>query len=318
MSNDAPAQETPSPDFEPPLEVPAVEPLRLRRSRDRRVIAGVAGGIAERFDVNENLVRAIFIALTLFWGLGVALYLVLWVVVGSAPFDGVATSQREPTPGSTSHRLTIAVVAALVVLAALAVAVVRPVRVLGPGLAVAWIVFLVAMAIIAIRTPVRRLTFRRIVGVVFLAGVSFVIVLVGGFMGFLASTGVNLSGGNGDHLWQPTSLSQVSHEYHTEFGVGTLDLSAVIFPAAGFAVAASVAAGELRIVVPADAVVSLTTNVGAGVVTDTPVTMQGASTRAYSSLPPGVSVAREKRSPHLTIDARVGVGQIDLMRAASS
>lgn len=314
MSNDQSSDDTQdnTPDDN---SVDTPEPRGLRRSRDRRVIAGVAGGIAERFDVNENLVRVIFVALTLFWGLGAALYLVLWVALRSSPQDESLSTQRERTPESTSHRLTIAIVAALVVLAILAVVVARPVRILGPGLAGAWIIFLVALSIIAIRTRARRLTLRRVAGVIFLAAVSAVIVLVGVAMGFLASTGVPLTGGNGDHLWQPASMSQVAHVYRAEFGRGTLDLSGVSFPASGFTLAVSVAAGELRIVVPRNAVVDLTTNVGAGEVIESPAWNRGVPTLPYSSVPNGLATAKGAQSPHLSIDARIGAGVIDLMRA---
>ena len=289
---------------------------RLRRSREQRVIAGVAGGIAERFDVNENLVRIVFAVLTLFWGLGVAIYLVMWVVVPLADAD--ATPRRPGTPVSTSHRLTFALLASLVVVVGLMIAVARHVGVLAPGLAAAWVVFLLALAIIAVKTPARRLTIRRVAGVVLLAVVSLVIVVVGSVMGFLESTGVTLAGGNGDFVWQPTSLTQVARGYHVEFGAGTVDLSAVDFPVTGSAVSASVGVGELQIVVPANAVVSLTTNVGIGIVTyqtDTPMFIRGVATQHYTSLPAGVSAAQARRDPHLVIDARVGIGRIALMRA---
>ena len=295
--------------------------VRLRRSRDHRVIAGVCGGLAERFDVNDNLVRVVFVVLTLFYGLGAAIYLVLWAVVRSNDSGGtVATPRpvtRPVTPVSTSRRLTIAVAAGVIVLAGFIINVAHPFRLLGPGLALAWIIFLVVLAIIAVGTPARRVTPRRIVGVMFLVGTSVIVVILGTAWSLLESTGVSLAGGNGEHIWQPTSLGQVMHSYRTEFGVGTLDVSAVEFPASGFVIHASVAAGELRIVVPADAVVSLSTNVGIGtVVEDSPVSIPGISTAAFTSLPVGRSVAQTGRSPHLMIDARVGWGQIDLMRVA--
>ena len=293
-------------------------PTRLQRSRDRRVLAGVAGGISERFDVNENLVRAVFVVLTVFWGLGAAIYLVMWVIVRRAPVEGGREQDEERAPVSTSHRLTMAIVAAVVVLAVVVVAIARPVRILGPSVALAWIVFLVALAIIAIRTPARRITFRRVVGLAFLVAVSVVIVFVGAVMAFLSSTGVSLAGGMGDRVWQPTSLAQVHRAYPTEFGTAKLDLSAVTFPVTGYALSASVAAGVLEIVVPTDAVVSLTTNVGAGRVSTTVGGVPGVATVPFTSQPPGVSSVQSLTKPHLTIDARVGAGQIDLMRALSS
>lgn len=309
--------EVPNDDSSPPTSafVPTGDTPRLRRSRDHRVVAGVAGGIAERFDVNENLVRAIFMALTFLWGLGLAIYLVLWAVLGSSPPDEAETPRREPTPKSSSHRLTAAIIAALVVVLILAFSLAKPVRLLAPGVVVVWIIFLAGLSIVALKTQARRLTLRRFFAVIFLTGLSALIIVVGGALAFLESTGVSLAGGNGDHLWQPTSLARVAHVYRGEFGVGTLDLSAVRFPPTGFSLAVSIAAGALRIVVPANAVVDLTTNIGAGTVSANSLVVGGVAMLPYSSLPAGVNPVESVRSPHLAIDARVGAGVIDLMRA---
>lgn len=54
---------------------------RLYRSRDHRVLGGVAGGIATYFDIDPVIVRLAFVALTVFNGVGALLYLALWVLV---------------------------------------------------------------------------------------------------------------------------------------------------------------------------------------------------------------------------------------------
>ena len=53
---------------------------RLLRSRDDRVLAGVAGGIANYLDIDPTLVRVGFVVAALFGGLGIAAYLILAVV----------------------------------------------------------------------------------------------------------------------------------------------------------------------------------------------------------------------------------------------
>src|SRR4051812_50188522 len=50
------------------------EPRRLRRSRDDKMIAGVAGGIGEYFAIDPVLVRIGFVALSLLGGAGPILY----------------------------------------------------------------------------------------------------------------------------------------------------------------------------------------------------------------------------------------------------
>lgn len=56
-------------------------PKRLARSTKCRMVAGVAGGIAEYLHVDPNLVRLGFAVLTVFGGLGILLYLAAWVIL---------------------------------------------------------------------------------------------------------------------------------------------------------------------------------------------------------------------------------------------
>ena len=63
------------------------EPRRLFRSRENRVVAGVAGGVAHYFGIDPIIVRIAFAALVVFGGVGVFLYLaaVLFVPDEGAP-----------------------------------------------------------------------------------------------------------------------------------------------------------------------------------------------------------------------------------------
>lgn len=54
---------------------------RLVRTRDGRMVAGVASGLAVYFGVDVNLVRLAFGVFTVFYGLGVLLYLVAWAIL---------------------------------------------------------------------------------------------------------------------------------------------------------------------------------------------------------------------------------------------
>ncbi len=59
---------------------------RFYRSREHKMIAGVAGGLAERFGVVPILVRLAFIVLTVFAILpGLGIYIVLWFVMPLTP-----------------------------------------------------------------------------------------------------------------------------------------------------------------------------------------------------------------------------------------
>jgi phage shock protein C len=60
---------------------------KLMRSEDR-MVAGVAGGLGEYFEVDPTLVRILFVLLTLLGagGLGILTYIVLWIIMPE-PFD---------------------------------------------------------------------------------------------------------------------------------------------------------------------------------------------------------------------------------------
>lgn len=71
-------------DQTPPYSADALggaQPRRLHRSRTDRKIAGVAGGLADYFDVDATLVRIAFVASILLAGPQVLLYLLLWLVI---------------------------------------------------------------------------------------------------------------------------------------------------------------------------------------------------------------------------------------------
>ena len=59
---------------------------RLYRSRRHRMVAGVAGGMAERFGLPLWLVRAFWILLLLPGGIpGIVPYAVCWVIIPNEP-----------------------------------------------------------------------------------------------------------------------------------------------------------------------------------------------------------------------------------------
>ena len=54
---------------------------KLHKSSSNRVIAGVAGGLGEYFNIDPTIVRLIFIILTVWGGLGILLYLILLIIM---------------------------------------------------------------------------------------------------------------------------------------------------------------------------------------------------------------------------------------------
>ena len=70
------------------------EGARLRLSGAERKIAGVCGGLGEYFELDPVLFRAAFVVLAFVGGLGILLYLVLWLVVPASATP--VTSGEQP------------------------------------------------------------------------------------------------------------------------------------------------------------------------------------------------------------------------------
>ena len=274
----------------------------LRRSTTNKVIAGVCGGLGERYSIDANIVRVAFVVASALWGLGAAIYLVMWVLVprrGDAPVE----SDPAPTSRAARHWLTVALVAGAVAVLILAVAFFAHVDFLARGVGTLWIIFLVVLAIITIMRPSRRLTLRRIFALFFLVVMSVVILAGAALVSFIATTGVPLEGGVGAKTWHPTSLADLEAAYRLEAGNATIDLTG-LRTSSPVGVTASVALGQLEVLVPASASVNLRTSIGAGKVNDSTILEPPLATKTHTV--PLVS--------HLVLDLQVGAGQIDIVR----
>lgn len=80
---------------------------RLYRSRDDRMLAGVAGGLARVMGVDPSIIRIVWVVVTfLSGGLGLLVYIVMAIVVPEAPpgWEGsqggapAGTATRDPVP----------------------------------------------------------------------------------------------------------------------------------------------------------------------------------------------------------------------------
>ena len=63
------------------------QPKRLQRNTNDQMIAGVASGVADYFGVDRSIVRVLWALSVLFGGLGVVVYVILWIVVPEAGSD---------------------------------------------------------------------------------------------------------------------------------------------------------------------------------------------------------------------------------------
>ena len=76
----------------------AQEPKRLYRSRSKRMLGGVCGGLGEYLKIDPTVMRVIFVILAFFYGASLLIYLIMWVLVPEEPQSeaGLASVQDEP------------------------------------------------------------------------------------------------------------------------------------------------------------------------------------------------------------------------------
>ncbi len=58
---------------------------RLYRSGRERILGGVCGGIGEYFEVDPTLIRLLWILFSLAYGMGILLYIIMWIIVPRNP-----------------------------------------------------------------------------------------------------------------------------------------------------------------------------------------------------------------------------------------
>jgi phage shock protein C len=80
---------------------------RLYRSLRERMIAGVAGGLAEYFDIDPVFVRAIFVASIFLSGIGILIYLVLWIITPQTPLVPASSSENASAFGAATAAQTL-------------------------------------------------------------------------------------------------------------------------------------------------------------------------------------------------------------------
>ena len=296
-----PPPETPDPAHRDPSEVPP-----LRRSRTRRLVAGVCGGIAERFEVDVTIVRVAFVVAACVWGIGVVVYLALWALV---PVTGDAGPVPDPAPEPSGPPWTSYVLLTAALFLGLVISTSwwgGPQW--GGGLGLAWVVVLFAVVAVALRRPTRRPTVGRLLLTLALVVLSLVILATGAFFTAVAMTGVPMTGGIGQRVVQPTTQAQLQPTYRMAIGTLTIDLTHTPLGVGTRTVTASVAVGQLVVDVPLGAVVDVDARSGIGTVA------YGSSGPSAFAVP---MTAFGPDRPQLVVHAQVGIGQVLLERAGS-
>ena len=81
-----------------PQQPQPVEPRKLYRSQTHRMVAGVAGGLGEYFNVDPTLIRVLFIALAVAGGAGLVMYVAMWIIVPEADEEPPPTGESSVGP----------------------------------------------------------------------------------------------------------------------------------------------------------------------------------------------------------------------------
>jgi phage shock protein PspC (stress-responsive transcriptional regulator) len=184
----------------------------LLRSRDDRVLWGVAGGLGEHIGFNPTLVRIAFVVLSLFGGAGVLAYLVLAVALPEDDGSG------KPVDESVWARLgKVALVCLLIVVGlcvAVGLAVVSAwVTATGHGTVVAAVVIAVGIALVAAAfAKVRR---RVTPGLLTLALVLAIPA------GAVAAADIDIDSSIGERTYAPTVVADIPADGY-ELGTGQL------------------------------------------------------------------------------------------------
>ncbi|NEK95970.1 PspC domain-containing protein [Modestobacter muralis] len=252
-----PAAQPPQSSWPPPPPPGPAPRGQLRRSRDDRVIGGVAGGLAEYTGIDALLWRVGAIALTVVGGSGVIVYALLWLLMPSAPSGppGTAPVRAPRGPRSAVPGVTLAV--ALIVLGIAALVDQLTSADLGPRTYLGGALLVVgAGLVVGALTGVGRgaKTGLVVLGVLLTAALA------------LAST-VNLSSGDvGDRTYRPLTAAAVQPRYETGLGDLTVDLRAVDLSdrTAPLSIAIETGAGDIDVLVPLSADVQVTVDTGLG------------------------------------------------------
>jgi phage shock protein PspC (stress-responsive transcriptional regulator) len=296
----------------PDRSSPKLDPRRLERSSTDRLIAGVAGGVAEYFRVDPSFVRIAFVVLSLFGGVGLVLYAAAWLLM---PENGSPSASAAflAEPRRHGTLFLVGVVAAGIVVVSLLSN--------GPfwGMdgwrtrpRLGWLVILGVLAFLVLRlmrpsiNGIRRFSILRLFRTLLILGGALVSLALVSTLVAVLVTGVSLRGGIGSKDWRPTSAAQLATNYRAGIGNMTLDLRQVVFPSRAVHVSASVAIGRLVVEVPPGVRVSVSARSGIGNVVYGP--------GGDASFAGGSPSSRQV----LVLNAQVGIGEVQLVRSSAS
>ena len=185
----------------------------LLRSKDDRVVWGVAGGLAAHVGFNPILVRIAFVVTTLFGGAGLLAYLVLAVALPED--DGTGKPVAESVWARLGKVALVCILAAIALSAAAVLAVGSAyAAATGHGGAVAAVVILLGAALVAVAfaSDLRRRIIPWVVAVALVLAIP---------AGAVAAADIDVDGSIGQREYKPTTAADLPTDGY-ELGIGQL------------------------------------------------------------------------------------------------
>jgi phage shock protein PspC (stress-responsive transcriptional regulator) len=259
------------------------ESKRLERSSSR-ILVGVCGGLGRYFDLSPAVFRLGFVVLSVIGGAGILVYVAAALVI---PAEGKESSTAEEILSQRRDHPT-----RLVALGFVAVAILAGLSRANtwPNAGAAWLIVLVAGLGLLVAGRKSR-SHRLLIGVAMAIGLLIAATVAAVVVAF-AWFDVSLDDGVGKRTYAPT-VTATDARYELGIGNLTVDLSqhSTKVP---LHVHAHLGIGELRVIVPRNVSLVLDSRVKVG---DRSVASEGGSGGPF------------------TVDANVGAGHIDVVRA---
>lgn len=194
----------------PPPPPPPPPPKRFLRSRDDRVVAGVAGGLGRYFDVDPVIIRIAAVVSIFFGGIGVVAYLLGAIFV---PADDGSGNPVPGSRGATVGRGLLIAALVLVALGGFGILTAAAVFATGIGWGLAVVGAIVLIGIVLIATSFRG-------GARWLV-VPALALTIG--VGVATAADLDLEGGIGERDEAPASASEIPEDGY-RLGVGRLSV----------------------------------------------------------------------------------------------
>ena len=269
----------------------------LLRSRDDRMLWGVAGGLADHLGFNATLVRVAFVVITLFGGAGLLAYLVLAVALPED--DGTGQPVDESVWARLGKVVLVCILVAIALVLAAGIAAVSAwITATGHGTVVAVAVIALGFALVAaaFATDVRRRLTPPLVVLALVLGIP---------AGAVAAADIKFDNSVGQRTYTPTVAADIPADGY-KLGTGQLVVDLRQLPwAPGQTIAASahLGIGQMIVSVPSSVCVVGHTTAKAGDLVVAGDVSNGVDPEVDQGTP-------TSKAPRLALDADIQLGQL--------